>query len=130
MLHVVLWEPEIPPNTGNIARLCAATGATLHLVGRLGFRLDARSLHRAGLDYWPDIVIHRHADLDEWQGALSQGECGAFSGAGYCFSAHATRPYTEARYAAGDYLLFGGESHGLPPGIVARHGERALGIPM
>ena len=63
-LHLALWEPEIPPNTGNIARLCAATGAALHLIGRLGFRVDDRSLRRAGLDYWPAVTLHRHADFD------------------------------------------------------------------
>jgi tRNA (cytidine/uridine-2'-O-)-methyltransferase len=61
MLHIALWEPEIPPNTGNIARLCAATGATLHLIGRLGFHLDDRSLRRAGVDYWPAVDVRRHA---------------------------------------------------------------------
>src|SRR5438445_12381721 len=84
MVHVALWEPEIPPNTGNIARLCAATGATLHLVGRLGFRLDERSLRRAGLDYWPDVALFRHARLDDFHEALRQGRCGEFSGRGFC----------------------------------------------
>src|SRR5438128_2424228 len=130
MLHIALWEPEIPPNTGNIARLCAATGATLHLVGRLGFRLDERSLRRAGLDYWPDVVLHRHATLGDFETALAQGACGAFSGCGYCLSAHAARPYTEVAYTADDYLLFGGESHGLPAGVRQRYAERALHIPM
>jgi tRNA (cytidine/uridine-2'-O-)-methyltransferase len=64
MLHVALWEPEIPPNTGNIARLCAATGAMLHLIGRLGFRLDDRHLRRAGLDYWPHVELRQHVSLD------------------------------------------------------------------
>src|SRR5437667_10272052 len=70
MLHVALLEPEIPPNTGNIARLCAATGATLHLIGRLGFRLDDRSLRRAGLDYWPDVDVRRHDSLAEFEAVL------------------------------------------------------------
>lgn len=130
MLHIALWEPEIPPNTGNVARLCAATGAALHLIGRLGFRLDARSLRRAGLDYWPEITIHRHDTLDDFAGALAAGECGEFSGRGFCFSARARVPYTQVAYSRGDYLLFGGESHGLPPGVLESHGERALVIPM
>ena len=70
MLHVALWEPEIPPNTGNVARLCAATGTRLHLVGRLGFRLDDKSLKRAGLDYWPAVDWRRHATLEEFDEAV------------------------------------------------------------
>src|SRR5262245_54320590 len=102
MLHVALWEPEIPPNTGNIARLCAATGAGLHLIGRLGFRLDDRSLRRAGLDYWSAVVLHRHASLDDFEAwRASQGQaldrC-------FAFSAGAGRPYTEMRYQDGDCL--------------------------
>ncbi|AMV23190.1 tRNA (cytidine(34)-2'-O)-methyltransferase [Gemmata sp. SH-PL17] len=70
MLHVALWEPEIPPNTGNIARLCAATGTRLHLIGRLGFRLDDRSLRRAGLDYWPAVDVVRHVTFEDFERAL------------------------------------------------------------
>lgn len=123
MLHVALWEPEIPPNTGNIARLCAATGTALHLIGRLGFRLDERSLRRAGLDYWPHVDLHRHdtlAAFDAWLGPRRL----------FCLSAHATLPYTQAAYRPDDCLLFGGESHGLPAELLARHAERALCIPM
>jgi tRNA (cytidine/uridine-2'-O-)-methyltransferase len=123
MFHVALWEPEIPPNTGNIARLCAATGAELHLIGRLGFRLDDRSLRRAGLDYWSDVPLHRHASLPELEAAVAGRRI-------FCFSAHAAIPYTDAGYQPGDCLLFGGESHGLPPGVVARHAGRAFRIPM
>jgi tRNA (cytidine/uridine-2'-O-)-methyltransferase len=123
MFHVALWEPEIPPNTGNIARLCAATGADLHLIGRLGFRLDDRSLRRAGLDYWSDVRLHRHASLQEFEAAFLGKRL-------FCFSAHAATPYTAAAYQAGDGLLFGGESHGLPPGVVERYAERAFRIPM
>src|SRR3954466_11034027 len=93
--HVALWEPEIPPNTGNIARLCAATGSPLHLIGRLGFRLDARSLRRAGLDYWKDVELHRHATLEEWEAALAGTRI-------FCFSAHAVMPYTRVAYQAND----------------------------
>ena len=82
MLHVALWEPEIPPNTGNVARLCAATGARLHLIGRLGFRLDDRSLLRAGLDYWKDVDVRRHATLADFEAALAGRRC-------WCFSARA-----------------------------------------
>src|SRR6478609_3239153 len=100
MLHIALWEPEIPPNTGNIARLCAATGAALHLIGRLGFRLDDRSLRRAGLDYWPEIEIHRHATMEAFEAALSASRI-------FCFSAHAAVPYSRVAYQPGDCLLFG-----------------------
>lgn len=123
MLHVALWEPEIPPNTGNIARLCAATGATLHLIGRLGFRLDDRSLKRAGLDYWDQVDVRRHADFAQFEEAMAGQRI-------FCFTAHAERLYTSVRYEAGDVLLFGGESFGLPDAIVTRHRERTLVIPM
>jgi tRNA (cytidine/uridine-2'-O-)-methyltransferase len=122
-LHVALWEPEIPPNTGNVARLCAATGATLHLIGRLGFRVDDRSLRRAGLDYWPHVDLRRHVTLGDFDAALPASRV-------LCFSARATRPYTEARYRDGDCLLFGGETHGLPPEVLRRHADRAFCIPM
>src|SRR5436309_15296896 len=72
MLHVALWEPEIPPNTGNVARLCAATGARLHLIGRLGFRLDDRSLRRAGLDYWHAVDVVRHVTFEDFERAFAE----------------------------------------------------------
>ena len=123
MLHVALWEPEIPPNTGNVARLCAATGASLHLIGRLGFRLDDRSLRRAGLDYWGDLHVRRHATLADFEAAAVAPRL-------FCFSARAPLAYTAVRYEPGDCLLFGGESHGLPDEVLARHAGRALRIPM
>lgn len=122
MLNVALWEPEIPPNTGNIARLCAATGATLHLVGRLGFRLDDRSLRRAGLDYWPEVSLVRHDSLEAFEANLP--------GRLLCFSARATVPYTQAVFQRGDCLLFGSESHGLPPGLLNKYSDRTLLLPM
>jgi tRNA (cytidine/uridine-2'-O-)-methyltransferase len=123
MLHVALWEPEIPPNTGNVARLCAATGTPLHLIGRLGFRLDDRSLRRAGLDYWPDVTCHLHSSLDAFERALATHRL-------VCLSAHVPRPYTSFVFEPGDCLLFGSESRGLPPGVLERHAERAVCIPM
>jgi tRNA (cytidine/uridine-2'-O-)-methyltransferase len=123
VFHIALWEPEIPPNTGNIARLCAATGATLHLIGRLGFRLDDRSLRRAGLDYWPDVEVARHATIEDFEASQPGGRI-------FCFSAHAVVPYTQAAYQPGDCLLFGGESHGLPASVLERYGAHALTIPM
>src|SRR5713226_9549631 len=103
MLHIALWEPEIPPNTGNIARLCAATGADLHLIGRLGFRLDDRSLRRAGLDYWREVELERHATFDEFEDFTAGRRV-------ICFSARAVQPYTAISYQDEDFLLFGGES--------------------
>src|SRR5262245_44009329 len=122
-MHVALWEPEIPPNTGNVARLCAATGTTLHLIGRLGFRLDDRSLRRAGLDYWSDVEVHRHANLAEFEAALPGMRV-------FCFSAHGATAYTRVAYREADCLLFGGESHGLPADVLDRWGERVLCLPM
>src|SRR3954453_2934900 len=103
MLHIALWEPEIAPNCGNIARLCAATETTLHLIGRLGFRLDDRSLRRAGLDYWHAVEVHRHATLEAFEAELPGHRL-------FCFSAHASARYTSVRYERGNVLLFGGES--------------------
>jgi tRNA (cytidine/uridine-2'-O-)-methyltransferase len=123
MPHVALWEPEIPPNTGNVMRLCAATGAALHLIGRLGFRTDDRSLRRAGVDCRDRVVLHRHATLADFESAVAPARV-------LCFSAHARRPYTAVAYQEGDHLLFGGESAGLPPGVVERYGDNALCIPM
>ncbi len=123
VVHVALWEPEIPPNTGNIARICAASGATLHLIGRLGFRMDDKSLQRAGLDYWPLVEWRRHATLADFETNMAGARL-------FCFSARASSPYTEVAFEAGDCLLFGGESHGLPRSYLERHSRRALFIPM
>src|SRR5690348_12467080 len=98
MLHVALWEPEIPPNTDNIARLCVATGATLHLIGRVGFRLDHRSLRRAGVDYWHEVEVHRHTTLADFEATMTTQRI-------FCFSAHAATPYSHIQYQAGDCLL-------------------------
>jgi tRNA (cytidine/uridine-2'-O-)-methyltransferase len=123
MFHIALWEPEIPANTGNVGRLCVGAGVTLHLIGGLGFRLDDRSVRRAGLDYWSEVRLVRHASLAEFEAACAGGRL-------FCFSAQAAVPYTRARFRAGDALLFGSESRGLPPEVVARHGENALVIPV
>ena len=123
MFQIALWEPEIPPNTGNVARLCVATGTRLHLVGRLGFRLDDRSLRRAGLDYWHDLDLKRHATLAEFESALAGGRL-------FAFTARAGIPYTEVKYEPSDCLVFGGESHGLPEEFLGRHAVRTVRIPM
>ena len=119
--HVVLVAPEIPPNTGTTARLCAATGARLHLVGPLGFSLEDRYLKRAGLDYWPHVDLEVHPD---WQGFRDRHPDADLK----LFSARATRSYTTASYTPGDFLVFGGETRGLPAAILAKH--PAYTIPM
>jgi tRNA (cytidine/uridine-2'-O-)-methyltransferase len=123
MYHVALFEPEIPPNTGNVARLCAAVGADLHLIGRLGFRLDDRSLRRAGLDYWDSVTVHRHAALADFEAAFAGRRL-------FAVTVHASTPYTSVRYQPGDVLLFGNESYGLPEEARQRHAGRAVTIPM
>jgi tRNA (cytidine/uridine-2'-O-)-methyltransferase len=123
MLQLALWEPEIPPNTGNIARLCAATGATLHLIGRLGFRIDDRQLKRAGLDYWPDVRWFHHLTFAEFEAALGANRI-------LCIETGAPRRYTQAQFCPGDCLLFGNESHGLPDSIRKRYAHQTFGIPM
>lgn len=123
MFHVALWEPEIPPNTGNVARLCAATGARLHLIGRLGFRLDDKHLKRAGLDYWPAVDVVRHASFAEF-------EAGVVGRRVWCVENPAEVIYTRADFRDGDVLLFGSESKGLPAEVTTRYAGRQVGIPM
>ncbi|MCZ2341928.1 MAG: tRNA (cytidine(34)-2'-O)-methyltransferase [Bacteroidales bacterium] len=125
MFHIVLWEPEIPPNTGNIARLCAATGTRLHLIGRLGFQLEDRHLKRAGLDYWPHVDLARHATFAEFLAAWDSPQ-----GRIWCVDNPAGRAYTHADFCDGDALLFGSESKGLPPEIRGRLADHLIGIPM
>jgi len=123
VLHVALLEPEIPPNTGNIARLCAATGTRLHLIGRLGFQLDDRNLNRAGCDFWPEVDWQLHDTWEAFENLFGQARL-------FCFSARATMPYTAVRYQPGDCLLFGPESRGLPPSIQQKYADRLLLLPM
>jgi tRNA (cytidine/uridine-2'-O-)-methyltransferase len=122
-LNIVLVEPEIPPNTGAIARLCAATGSRLHLVGPLGFRLTDAQLRRAGLDYWGSVDMTRHPDLPN---CLQS----AGAPAAYYFSTRASVPYTAVRYQPGDAFVFGSESRGLPDAVLDGAPDRVLGIPM
>ena len=124
MFHIVLYEPEIPPNTGNAIRLCANTGATLHLVKPLGFRLDDRSLQRSGLDYHDLADTKVHADLDACLRALGSARLIAVETGGL-------RRYTDFSYRAGDAFLFGPETRGLPEQVQERVGrENSLFIPM
>ncbi len=121
--HIVLIEPEIPPNTGNIARLCGATGTILHLVGKLGFSIDDKQLKRAGLDYWEAIDVRR------WD-SLSQLEAAFPAGRWWYTSKKAARSHVEAEFQPGDFLVFGKETEGLPEDLLAAHPERCLRIPI
>ena len=121
-LHVVLVEPEIPQNTGSIARLCAATQCPLHLVGTLGFRVDARSVRRAGIDYWHLVDLHRHLDLAHFRHAHPDARC-------LLLSARAERSYLDATFRPGDAIVLGRESVGLPDELVADHPDDVYGIP-
>jgi len=123
MLHVALVEPEIPPNTGNIARLCAATFTGLHIVGVTGFRMDDRTLKRAGLDYWKEVKLHRHLDLDALYEALPRSRF-------LYFTTKTTRNYTEWNYSDEDCLIFGPETRGLSEALLKTNWERCLTIPM
>jgi tRNA (cytidine/uridine-2'-O-)-methyltransferase len=124
MPRLVLFEPEIPPNTGNVARSCAATCTELHLIEPLGFEISDRTLKRAGLDYWPWVNLHRHADWESFRAELrSRG------GRLLALSSHASQPYHHIRYSADDWLLFGRETSGLPEHVLA-DADLALTIPM
>lgn len=123
MLNVVLIEPEIPQNTGNIARTCACVGATLHLVEPLGFRLTQRNLARAGCDYWDKVDIVRWACVEEFLEAHGSDELHLFTG-------QAERRYTDVAYGEDAFLLFGRESSGIDPAILERFADRCVRIPM
>ncbi|MDQ6765638.1 MAG: tRNA (cytidine(34)-2'-O)-methyltransferase [Verrucomicrobiota bacterium] len=124
MFNVVLIEPEIPPNTGNIGRLCLATGSALHLVEPLGFKIDDRQLQRAGLDYWKEVNLHLWGSFVELQAAQS-------AAARYFFLTTKTRqPYYKAAFKPGDFLVFGRETKGLPESLLQAHADDLLTIPM
>ncbi len=122
-INIVLVEPEIPANTGNIARTCAVTGAQLHLVEPLGFSIEDKHLKRAGLDYWPYLNVKIHQNLDDFFEATK-------GGAYYYCSTKAKRAYHEAQYEDGCYLLFGKETKGLPEPLIFSNPERSIRIPM
>ncbi len=123
LVHIVLHQPEIPDNTGNVGRTCVALGAKLWLVRPLGFRLDNRHLRRAGLDYWQHLDW---AVVDDWSALLDRlGDCRP-----WLFSKHAATIYSEAAFSPGDVLVFGSESRGLPRSLLESHGDRCLRIPM
>ena len=117
-LHVVLVEPEIPPNTGNVARMCAATGCALHLVEPLGFRIDDRALTRAGLDYWPAVRLVVHSSLDAFLAAFPAERC-------WWIETTGAAPYPNAAFARGDALVFGKETGALPQALLDAHRARS-----
>ncbi len=123
--NIVLYQPEIPGNTGNVARLCAVTGASLHLIRPLGFEISDRTLRRAGLDYWSLLDVHYHDDITAIF-ALAQREGAAL----HLISKKAHRFYTDVGYSPGDYLVFGRETTGLPDELLQQFAEQTFRIPM
>ena len=122
-LHIVLVEPEIPPNTGSIARLCGATDTVLDLVHPLGFQVDDKHLKRAGLDYWPQVRINHWVNFETFLSGQDERRL-------FFLTTKTTRSYTEARFAPGDMLIFGKETKGLPEDILTLYSDRCLTIPM
>jgi tRNA (cytidine/uridine-2'-O-)-methyltransferase len=122
-LGVALIEPQIPPNTGNVARLAAATDTALHLVGPLGFSLDDASMRRAGMDYWDDADVWVHAGWRSFREVVSRDRC-------LYFSSNGTVSYLEAPYASGSVLVFGSETQGMPQSILEKYPDRTYRIPM
>lgn len=123
MFSVALVEPEIPQNTGNIARLCAATRTPLHIVGVTGFRLDDRAVRRAGLDYWDEVSLIRHRDLTQFQNSLPQARL-------LYFSTKGERSIWDFQFQREDCLVFGPETRGLPEALLSSNWEQCLTIPM
>ncbi|MGA3171337.1 MAG: tRNA (cytidine(34)-2'-O)-methyltransferase [Chthoniobacteraceae bacterium] len=125
LLNVVLYQPEIPSNTGNIARTCLATGARLHLIKPLGFSIDDRQLKRAGLDYWDEVDVRIWENVDELFAATREEAERRFF-----FTTKTRRAYYEAKFKAGDWLFFGRETKGLPESLLEANAENCVTIPM
>ena len=123
MFNVVLVEPEIPPNTGNVGRLCLATRSTLHLVGPLGFSIDDRQLKRAGLDYWDEVDVREWSNLDQFRRANALARF-------FYLTTKATQPYFEVSFRPKDFLVFGRETKGLPERVLQENRESCITIPM
>jgi tRNA (cytidine/uridine-2'-O-)-methyltransferase len=123
MIRVALVEPEIPPNTGNIGRLCLATGSTLHLVKPLGFSIDDRELKRAGLDYWKEVDVRLWNSFAELQAAEPEQRF-------FFLTTKSDRAYYDVNFRTGDFLVFGRETKGLPESLLAAHRDELLTIPM
>lgn len=122
-MHVALVEPEIPPNTGNIARLCAATNVPLHIIGATGFRLDEKAVKRAGLDYWPEVQLHRHQSLTALHESLPSARF-------IYLSTKGDRSYADWEFHTADCLVFGRETRGLPEKLLRENWDRCLTIPI
>ena len=122
-LQVALIQPQIPPNTGNIARLCAATGSSLHVIEPLGFSIEDADLKRAGLDYWEHVDLWGHPNWFAFRDAMARDRC-------LYFSANATRPLWEASFRPNSCLIFGNETEGMPERILEKHPEHCFRIPM
>jgi tRNA (cytidine/uridine-2'-O-)-methyltransferase len=122
-LHIALIEPQIPPNTGNIARLAAATDSSLHVIEPTGFSMDDKEVVRAGLDFWPHVDLWVHPLWRDFRDAMSRDRC-------LYFSSNAERPYWEAPYASNSCLVFGNETEGMPERILEKHPEQSFTIPM
>ncbi len=120
--HIVLYQPDIPPNTGNIARLCVATNSTLHLIKPLGFSLDDRKLKRAGLDYWINLKLEVHNSLDEFFQKYRNRRF-------FLATTKAKKPYFDVSFEKGDFLIFGSETKGLPEDFIRSHYETSINIP-
>lgn len=122
-MHIILHQPEIPGNTGNIGRTCVATGTPLHLIEPLGFRLDEKSIRRAGMDYWFQLEVHRYMNFGEFQERHPGAKI-------WMATTKAKHAYTEVEYGQGDYIMFGKESAGIPEEILVEHEESCIRIPM
>lgn len=122
-MHIVLHQPEIPANTGNIGRTCAATGTALHLIEPLGFRLDEKSIKRAGMDYWEQLDVTRYINFQEFQEKHPGAKI-------WYATTKAKRLYTEAAFSPDDYIMFGKESAGIPEEILVENEENCIRIPM
>ena len=123
MLNIVLYEPEIPANTGNIGRTCVATGTRLHLIERLGFRLDEKSLKRAGMDYWKDLDVTTYIDFNDFMEKNPGAKI-------YMATTKAPNVYTDVKYEPDCYIMFGKESAGIPEEVLVEHKEDSIRIPM
>ncbi len=123
MFNVVLVHPQIPPNTGNIGRLCVNTGATLHLIEPLGFSIDDKALRRAGLDYWLKLDLVVWESLEKFIESVDMKRC-------FLATTKSQKPYFEAKFQPGDYLLFGSETSGLPTELLQKYKEQTITIPM
>lgn len=121
-MHIALYEPEIPGNTGSIGRVCVGTNTALHLIGKLGFSIDEAAVRRAGLDYWPKVQLQHHPDLQAFLAAVAGQRV-------WAFTAHGSQRYDQIAFQADDVLLFGGESRGLPPDVRAHFAGKEVFVP-